>query len=38
VGDRGVVACTPADALATLRVAGACERALATGDPITVSG
>jgi predicted dehydrogenase len=35
--DRSLVACTPADALATLRVADACELALATGDPTTVS-
>jgi hypothetical protein len=35
--DRSLVACTPTDALQTLRVADACERALATSDPITVS-
>jgi hypothetical protein len=30
------VACTPADALGTLRVAVACERALATGETVAV--
>jgi predicted dehydrogenase len=37
IGDRSLVACTPTDALATLRVADACERALASGAPIAVS-
>ncbi|MEV0070961.1 MULTISPECIES: Gfo/Idh/MocA family protein [unclassified Amycolatopsis] len=36
-GDRGLVACTPADALATLRVALAGEEALATGSAVVVS-
>jgi predicted dehydrogenase len=36
-GDPSRVACTPADALGTLRVAVACERALATGETVTVS-
>jgi predicted dehydrogenase len=30
--------CTPRDALGTLAVAVACERALATGDRVTVPG
>jgi myo-inositol 2-dehydrogenase / D-chiro-inositol 1-dehydrogenase len=34
--DPGRVACTPADALGTLRVAVACERALATGEAVAV--
>jgi myo-inositol 2-dehydrogenase / D-chiro-inositol 1-dehydrogenase len=34
--DPSRVACTPADALGTLRVAVACERALATGEAIAV--
>ena len=34
--DPGRVACTPADALGTLRVAVACERALATGETVAV--
>jgi predicted dehydrogenase len=34
--DPSLVACTPADALETLRVAVACERALATGETVTV--
>ena len=35
-GDPGAVFCTPADALQTLRVAHACERALETGTVISV--
>ncbi|HEX5194957.1 MAG TPA: Gfo/Idh/MocA family oxidoreductase [Solirubrobacteraceae bacterium] len=35
-GDRGLVACTTADALGTLRVAVACERALATSGVVAV--
>jgi myo-inositol 2-dehydrogenase / D-chiro-inositol 1-dehydrogenase len=35
-GDPGRVACTPADALETLRVAVACERALASGEAVSV--
>jgi predicted dehydrogenase len=34
--DPSRVACTPADALGTLRVAVACERALATGETVAV--
>jgi predicted dehydrogenase len=34
--DPGQVACTPADALGTLRVAVACERALDTGEAVAV--
>jgi myo-inositol 2-dehydrogenase / D-chiro-inositol 1-dehydrogenase len=36
--DPSRVACTPADALGTLQVAVACERALATGETIAVGG
>lgn len=36
IRDPSRVACTPADALGTLRVAVACERALATGEAVTV--
>jgi myo-inositol 2-dehydrogenase / D-chiro-inositol 1-dehydrogenase len=35
-GERGRVACSPADALGTLRVALACERAIATGEAVSV--
>jgi myo-inositol 2-dehydrogenase / D-chiro-inositol 1-dehydrogenase len=35
-GDPGAVACTPADALETLRVAVACERALQSGGVVSV--
>jgi myo-inositol 2-dehydrogenase / D-chiro-inositol 1-dehydrogenase len=35
-GDREAVACTPQDALRTLRVAAACERALAQGGEVAV--
>ena len=35
-GDPGGVYCTPADALATLRVALACERALERGTVVSV--
>lgn len=35
-GDRDRVACTPADALATLRVALACEQALSSGAAVAV--
>ena len=35
-GDPGRVYCTPADALQTLRVAHACERALETGSVVSV--
>jgi myo-inositol 2-dehydrogenase / D-chiro-inositol 1-dehydrogenase len=35
-GDPGGVYCTPADALQTLRVAHACERALETGSVVSV--
>lgn len=35
-GDRSRVVCTPNDALRTLAVANACERALATGETIAV--
>jgi myo-inositol 2-dehydrogenase / D-chiro-inositol 1-dehydrogenase len=35
-GDPSRVACTPADALGTLRVAVACERALASGEAVAV--
>jgi myo-inositol 2-dehydrogenase/D-chiro-inositol 1-dehydrogenase len=34
--EPSLVACTPADALGTLRVAVACERALATGETVAV--
>jgi myo-inositol 2-dehydrogenase/D-chiro-inositol 1-dehydrogenase len=36
-GDRGAVACSPSDALSTLRVALACEQAIATGDCIALA-
>jgi myo-inositol 2-dehydrogenase / D-chiro-inositol 1-dehydrogenase len=36
--DASRIACTTADALATLRVAVACERALATGETVAVGG
>lgn len=35
-GDRRLVACAPGDALGTLRVAVACEEALASGDRVAV--
>ena len=35
-GSRDAVACSPADALGTLRVALACEQAIATGDRVSV--
>jgi myo-inositol 2-dehydrogenase/D-chiro-inositol 1-dehydrogenase len=35
-GEPGRVACSPADALGTLRVALACERAIATGQTVSV--
>jgi predicted dehydrogenase len=38
LGDLGRVACTTADALGTLRVAVACERALASGETVAVAG
>jgi myo-inositol 2-dehydrogenase / D-chiro-inositol 1-dehydrogenase len=34
--DRGAVACSPADALGTLRVALACEAAIASGERVSV--
>jgi predicted dehydrogenase len=35
-GDPGAVPCTPRDALGTLRVALACERALESGTVVSV--
>jgi myo-inositol 2-dehydrogenase / D-chiro-inositol 1-dehydrogenase len=37
-GDPARVACSPADALGTLRVAVACEQALASGETVAVGG
>jgi myo-inositol 2-dehydrogenase / D-chiro-inositol 1-dehydrogenase len=34
--EPGRVACSPVDAMGTLRVALACERAIATGQPVSV--
>ncbi len=36
-GDRGLVPCSPADALGTLRTLLACERSIATGERVPVN-